>query len=119
VRGDTEPGCVVVEGVYYGQNVRSMVILAHARGVAVLTAAQRDLPVFEYPPAEIKKAVVGTGAATKEQVSYMVAKHLRLATPPEPSDASDGCAAALCHLMGGRSRPAEVTAAGSTPAGGS
>jgi crossover junction endodeoxyribonuclease RuvC len=119
----TDPGCVVVEGVFYGQNVRSMVVLAHARGVAVLTAAQRDLPVFEYPPAEIKKAVVGTGGATKEQVSYMVAKHLRLATPPEPSDASDGCAAALCHLMGGRTRQGEATpagssAAGSTPAGG-
>ncbi len=86
--------------------------------MAVLTAAQSDLPVFEYPPAEIKKAVVGTGAATKEQVSFMVAKHLRLATPPKPSDAADGCAAALCHLMCGRSRTAEVSAAGSTPAGG-
>jgi crossover junction endodeoxyribonuclease RuvC len=95
-----------------------MVVLAHARGVAVLTAAQRDLPVFEYPPAEIKKAVVGTGAATKEQVAYMVGKHLRLAAPPEPSDASDGCAAALCHLLGGRFRSAEAQAAGSTPAGG-
>ena len=118
----TDPGCVVVEGVFYGQNVRSMVVLAHARGVAVLTAAQRDLPVFEYPPAEIKKAVVGTGGATKEQVAFMVAKHLRLASPPEPADAADGCAAALCHLMGGRSRAeaaaAEASAAGSAPAGG-
>jgi len=114
----TEPGCVVVEGVFYGRNVRSMVVLAHARGVAVLTAAQRDLPVFEYPPAEIKKAVVGTGGATKEQVAFMVGKHLRLAAPPEPSDASDGCAAALCHLLGGRFRSPEIQTAGSTPAGG-
>ena len=97
----TKPGCVVVEGVFHGRNVRSMVVLAHARGVAVLTAAERDLPVFEYPPAEIKKAIVGTGGATKEQIAFMVAKHLRLAAPPEPPDAADGCAAALCHLIGG------------------
>ena len=102
----TEPGCVVVEGVFYGQNVRSMVVLAHARGVAVATAAQHDLRVFEYPPAEIKKAVVGTGAATKEQIAFMVQKHLKLAEPPKPSDAADGCAAAICHLMGGPRREA-------------
>lgn len=111
----TEPSCVVVEGVFYGRNVRSMVVLAHARGVAVLTAAQRNLPVFEYPPAEIKKAVVGTGAASKEQVAFMVTKHLRLAAPPTPADAADGCAAALCHLLGGRSRSVDLARAAQAP----
>ena len=108
----TDPACVVVEGVFHGRNVRSMVVLAHARGVAVLTAAERDVPVFEYPPAEIKKAIVGTGGATKEQVAFMVAKHLRLAEPPEPPDAADGCAAALCHLIGGPAITAARAVAG-------
>jgi crossover junction endodeoxyribonuclease RuvC len=100
----TKPACVVVEGVFYGRNVRSAVVLAHASGVIVFTAALRELPVIEYPPAQIKKAVVGAGGATKEQVAFMVQKHLRLASAPEPADAADGCAAALCHLLGGGAR---------------
>ncbi len=107
----TKPACVVVEGVFYGRNVRSAIVLAHARGVIVFTAALRELPVIEYPPAQIKKAVVGAGGATKEQVGFMVQKHLRLASAPEPADAADGCAAALCHLLGGGARS---TSPGST-----
>lgn len=94
-----EPSCVAVEGVFYGDNLRTAVVLAHARGVALLAGAQRGLRVAEYPPAEIKKAVVGTGRATKAQVGYMVQKLLQLAAPPRPSDAADGCAAALCHIL--------------------
>lgn len=95
------PACVAVEGVFHGRNARTAVILGHARGVALLAAALRHVEVVEYPPAEIKKAVVGTGAAAKGQVAFMVQRHLRLAAPPEPSDAADGCAAALCHLFRG------------------
>ncbi|MDP2470230.1 MAG: crossover junction endodeoxyribonuclease RuvC [Candidatus Palauibacterales bacterium] len=94
-----EPDCMAVEGVFYRENPRTAVVLAHARGVALLAGAERGLQVAEYPPAEIKKAVVGTGRATKTQVGYMVQKLLGLAEPPRPSDASDGCAAALCHLL--------------------
>lgn len=96
-----EPACLSVEGVFHGHNARTAVVLAHARGVALLAAAARGVRVVEYPPAEIKKAVVGTGAAAKGQVAFMVQRHLRLEAPPEPSDAADGCAAALCHLFRG------------------
>ncbi|MFQ5746636.1 MAG: crossover junction endodeoxyribonuclease RuvC [Gemmatimonadota bacterium] len=99
-----EPDCLAVEGVFHGENVRSAVVLAHARGAVLLAGSLRGLEVAEYPPAEIKKAVVGTGRATKEQVGYMVQKLLHLAEPPRPADAADGCAAALCHLH--VSRPA-------------
>ena len=88
----TEPGCVVVEGVFYGQNVRSMVVLAHARGVAVLTAAQRDLPVFEYAPREVKKSVVGIGSASKSQVCSMVARLLEIDAAEMKEDESDAIA---------------------------
>jgi len=94
-----EPDCMAVEGIFYRENPRTAVVLAHARGVALLAGAERGLPVIEYPPAEIKKAVVGTGRATKTQVGFMVQKLLGLAEPPQPADASDGCAAALCHLL--------------------
>lgn len=96
-----QPDCVAVEGVFYRENPRTAVILAHARGVALLAGAEAGLPVLEYPPAEIKLAVVGTGRATKEQVGYMVQKLLGLAEPPRPTDAADGCAAALCHIITG------------------
>lgn len=96
-----QPACVAVEGVFHGHNARTAVVLGHARGVALLACALRDVEVVEYPPAEIKKAVVGTGAAAKGQVAFMVQRHLRLREPPEPSDAADGCAAALCHLFRG------------------
>lgn len=94
-----QPDVVSVEGVFYGPNVRTTVVLGHARGVVLLAAALRDLPVAEYPPAEIKNAVVGTGMAQKRQVALMVQEHLGLDRPPRPSDAADGAAVALCHLF--------------------
>ncbi len=94
-----KPTCLAVEGVFYHRNARTAIVLAHARASALLAGAQRGLPVAEYPPAEIKKAVVGTGRATKTQVGYMVQKHLNLVHPPRPADAADGCAVALCHLI--------------------
>ena len=93
------PDCVAVEDVFYARNVRTTVVLGHARGVVLLAAAQAGVAIAEYPPAEIKKAVAGTGAATKSQVQYMVAQLLRLRAAPHPADAADGVAAALAHLM--------------------
>ena len=93
------PDAVAVESVFVAKNVRSALVLGHARGVILLAAAQAGLGVAEYPPATIKKAVVGAGAATKLQVQLMVARILRLRTPPEPSDAADGVAVALTHAM--------------------
>lgn len=96
-----QPDCVALEGVFFGRNARSAIVLGHARGVLLLAAALRSVPVHEYSPREVKKRVVGTGAATKEQVGFMVRKHLRLQETPSPSDAADGCAIALCHLLRG------------------
>ena len=96
------PDALSVEDVFYARNVRTTVVLGHARGVILLAAANARIEIAEYPPAEIKKAVVGTGAATKEQVQFMVARILRLKSAPEPADASDGVAAALAHIMNPR-----------------
>ncbi len=93
------PDAVCVENVFQGKNVRSALSLGHARGAILLAAALRDVPIAEYSPREIKKAVVGNGGATKEQVAFMVQRQLRLKTPPSPMDAADGVAAALSHCM--------------------
>ena len=93
------PDALSIEDVFYARNVRTTVVLGHARGVILLAAANANIEIAEYPPAEIKKAVVGNGAATKEQVQFMVTRILRLKTPPQPSDASDGVAAALAYIM--------------------
>jgi len=94
------PDALSVEDVFYARNVRTTVVLGHARGVILLAAALSDIPVNEMAPAEIKKAVVGTGGATKEQVQFMLTRLLRLKSVPQPSDAADGVAAALACLMG-------------------
>ncbi|HEX7020625.1 MAG TPA: crossover junction endodeoxyribonuclease RuvC [Gemmatimonadaceae bacterium] len=94
------PDALSVEDVFYAKNVRTTVVLGHARGVILLAGEQAKIPITELPPAEIKKAVVGTGAATKEQVQFMLTRLLRLKSVPQPSDAADGVAAALACLMG-------------------
>lgn len=91
------PDAVAVEDVFYGKNLRTTVVLAHARGVILLTAEEAGVPIGEYPPALVKKAVVGRGGAAKPQVAYMVAQLLRLTAPPSPADAADGVAVALAH----------------------
>ena len=96
------PHAIVVEDVFYAKNVRTTVVLGHARGVVLLAGAQARIEVHEYPPAEIKKAVVGSGGATKEQVQFMLTRLLRLKAVPSPSDAADGVAAALTYLMTAR-----------------
>jgi len=95
------PGAVSVEDVFYGKNAKSALKLGHARGAILLAAAHHDLIIAEYAPREIKKAVVGTGNATKDQVGFMVKQQLRLKEAPTPADAADGVAAALCHCMVG------------------
>jgi crossover junction endodeoxyribonuclease RuvC len=94
-----KPDALAIEDVFYARNVRTTVVLGHARGVVLLAAANASLLIAEYPPAEIKKAVVGSGSATKEQVQFMVTRLLRLKTPPQPADASDGVAAALAYVL--------------------
>jgi crossover junction endodeoxyribonuclease RuvC len=101
------PDAVAVESAFYGRNVRTTVVLSHARGVILLAAEVAGVTIAEYSPAAVKKAVVGRGAALKPQVGYMVAQLLRLKSPPSPDDAADGGAVAMTHLMIS-SRPAAL-----------
>ena len=96
------PDVLAVESIFYAKNVRTTVTLGHARGVILLAGELAGLTIHEFPPAEIKKTVVGTGAATKEQVQFMLTRLLRLKAVPQPSDAADGVAAALTYCMGAR-----------------
>jgi len=106
-----KPNAICVEDVFYAKNVRTTVVLGHARGVVLLAGSRANLDIRELPPAEIKKAVVGTGAATKEQVQFMLTRLLRLKSAPQPTDASDGVAAAIAGLVSAhrpRTRPVRV-----------
>ncbi len=94
---ETRPDCVAIESLFHGLNTRSAFALAHARGVMLLAATQLGLPVVEYAPAEVKRAIVGFGRAEKPQVQQMVTLLLGLAAPPTPFDVSDALAVALCH----------------------
>jgi crossover junction endodeoxyribonuclease RuvC len=94
-----QPTVLSIEDIFYARNVRTTVVLGHARGVILLAAAHAGIEIHEYPPSEIKKAVAGTGAATKLQVQFMVMTLLRLKTAPQPTDASDGVAAALAFAL--------------------
>jgi crossover junction endodeoxyribonuclease RuvC len=93
------PSVLAVEDVFYARNVRTTVVLGHARGVVLLAGAHAGLTIHEFAPAVIKKAVVGTGAASKEQVQFMLMRLLRLRAVPTPSDAADGVAAALTFCL--------------------
>jgi crossover junction endodeoxyribonuclease RuvC len=92
------PDCVAIEDVFYAVNVKSALKLGQVRGVAMLAAATAGLEVSEYAPLSIKSAVVGYGKAEKHQVQQMVARLLRLDEIPEPPDAADALAIAICHL---------------------
>lgn len=93
-----QPDVVAVEEVFYSVNAKSALKLGQVRGVALLSAARLGLPVAEYAPLRIKSSVVGYGLAKKEQVQFMVARLLHLAELPEPADAADALAIAICHI---------------------
>ena len=93
-----EPDEVAIEDVFYAVNVKSALKLGQVRGVAMLAASSRGLPVSEYSPLSIKSAVVGYGRAEKQQVQQMVTRLLNLEAPPDSPDAADALAIAICHL---------------------
>lgn len=105
-----QPTILAVEDIFYGRNVRTTAVLGHARGVILLAGALANVPVFEYPPATVKKAIVGRGAALKPQVGFMVAKLLGLKVAPRPADAADGVAVALTYLLTRRLSPPPAAA---------
>jgi crossover junction endodeoxyribonuclease RuvC len=93
------PTALALESAFYHRNVRTTLVLGHARGVVLLAAQQAGLAIAEYPPATVKKTVVGAGGAPKAQVGIVVARLLRLRTAPRPADAADGVAVALTHIL--------------------
>jgi len=93
-----QPQVVAIEEVFYSVNAKSALKLGQVSGVALLAAAELQLPVAEYAPLSIKSSVVGYGLAKKEQVQFMVARLLELQEIPEPADAADALAIAICHL---------------------
>lgn len=94
-----QPSVLALEDAFYHKNVRTTLVLGHARGVILLAAQQAALDIAQYAPAMIKKTVVGAGGAKKTQVGAMVAQLLRLKNAPQPSDAADGVAAALTYIL--------------------
>ncbi|HLI57462.1 MAG TPA: crossover junction endodeoxyribonuclease RuvC, partial [Actinomycetota bacterium] len=100
------PEAVAVERIFYAINAKTVVPVAEARGVALLAAARSGLPVFEYAPLEVKLAIVGNGAASKDQVGFMVNRLLGGRVPAGTPDAADALAVAICHLHSYRLRAA-------------
>ena len=100
------PGVMVIEQLYAHYNhPRTAILMAHARGVLMLAATQRDVPVVSYNATRIKKTITGNGHASKEQMQRTIQRELGLAALPEPPDVADALAAALCHYYVQR-RPA-------------
>jgi crossover junction endodeoxyribonuclease RuvC len=108
-----EPAAVALEELYFGKNVRSAIAVGQARGVAMLAAAQRSVPCFDYTPQAVKMAVCGSGAAAKRQVQQMVGALLGLAKAPESDHTADALAVAICHAA--HSRPGHAFAAVERP----
>jgi crossover junction endodeoxyribonuclease RuvC len=101
---------LAMEDLFFAINVKSALRLAHARGVVMLCAAEKGIPVFEYSPLEVKSSVTGYGRAEKQQVQEMVRVILKLEQPPSPFDASDALAVAICHAQKQSTRQAMQTA---------
>ncbi len=95
----TKPDVVSVEKLFFSKNITTGISVAEARGLVLLTAEQRKLPIYEYTPNEIKKSIAGYGNATKPQMQEMVRLHLGLKEIPKPDDAADALAAAITHSL--------------------
>jgi crossover junction endodeoxyribonuclease RuvC len=97
-----KPGEVAIEDPFVGHNVRSAFAIGRAQAVAILAAANQGLPVYYYPPAMIKQQITGYGQCDKQQIQQMVRIQLRLSEVPQPSDAADALAVAICHIQQSR-----------------
>jgi crossover junction endodeoxyribonuclease RuvC len=96
------PTELAIEKLFFGRNVSTAITVGQARGAVLLAAAQHGLSVAEYTPAEVKQAITGYGSAEKRQIQEMVQLILELPELPQPDDAADGVAVALCHLQNTR-----------------
>ena len=93
-----KPEAFAIEDLFFSKNFKSAMALGQARGALILAAAQSNLPVSEYAPRKVKMSVCGNGAASKEQVGYMVLKILKLKNLPKPHDISDAIAVGICFF---------------------
>ena len=98
------PDAMAVEELFFNTNITTGIRVAEARGVILLSAQRKQVPIFEYTPLQVKQAVVGYGRAEKKQVISMVTMLLGLAKPPKPDDTADALAIAICHAHSGGSR---------------
>ena len=96
-----KPNCVAIEELFFSRNTTTAIGTAQARGVAIVTAASANLPVYEYTPMQVKVAVTGYGRAEKTQVQEMVRILLNLTDKPNPDDVADALAVAICHAHSG------------------
>jgi len=92
------PKTIAIEEIFFAKNVKTAISVGHCRGASILAAVGNNLPVAEYTPLEIKKALVGYGRADKNQVQQMLKRLLALNKIPKPDDAADALAVALCHI---------------------
>jgi crossover junction endodeoxyribonuclease RuvC len=95
---DRQPTAAAVEELFFSKNVRTALSVGQARGVALLASANAGLPIHEYTPLQVKQAIAGYGRATKDQVQQMVKMLLALDSVPQPDDAADAIAVAICHI---------------------
>ncbi len=93
------PDVVSIEKLFFSKNITTGISVAEARGVIMLVCKQKNLPIFEYTPNEIKKTLTGYGSADKKQMQEMVKLHLSLKEVPKPDDAADALAAAITHSL--------------------
>ncbi|MDP2176312.1 MAG: crossover junction endodeoxyribonuclease RuvC [Bacteroidota bacterium] len=94
-----KPDEMAIEAPFFGKNVQSMLKLGRAQGVAIAAGLMRDMPIFEYQPRKIKQSITGSGNSSKEQVAEMLQKLLLFEEMPKNLDATDGLAAAVCHVF--------------------
>ena len=96
------PSIFSIEEIFYSNNVKSSLLLGHARGVAIAAAAIQDIVIYEYSAKKIKQSLTGNGNAHKEQVKFMVSNLLKLKEAPKSNDASDALAIAICYFLQNR-----------------
>ena len=94
---DFKPQVFAIEDIFYGKNVKSAMRLGQARGASMVAAASKQIPIYEYSARKVKQSLTGNGNAHKNQVQFMVKATLQMDHIPEPLDASDALAVALCH----------------------
>ena len=98
IAGQHRPDAAAVEELFFSRNARTALSVGHARGVTLLALADAGLPIYEYKPLQVKQAIAGYGGADKQQVQQMVAMLLNLDAAPQPDDAADAVAVAVCHI---------------------